>query len=212
MSFQDLVSASQVHFPALRIAYKDQVAWMRQLGRLFPSFAHNASTIGQTIYYPSVKFTKAHPVSCSVILLHELVHFYDQQRVSWLGFMVSYLFPRILVPICLAMCLISWRAGLVLLLLCLFGLPAVFRAYWEKRAYFSSLYVIWRLGKGLHSNPHLETHQQQFTKHFHGLGYGLLGFFHDNHQMDRIAENIKAGKRPFTDPIFDLLDELIDKV
>lgn len=212
MSFQDLVSASQVHFPAFRITYKDRELGMKWLSCLFPSFAQTTITIGHTIYFPSIKFTKAHPISCSVILLHEIVHFHDQRRVSWLGFMASYLFPRILAPVCLAMFLINWQIGLMSLLFCLFGLPAVFRAHWEKRAYFSSLYVIWRLGKGLHSNPHLETHKQQFTKHFHGLGYGILGLFHDNKKMDRIAENIMAGNRPFSDPIFDMLDALIDKV
>jgi hypothetical protein len=205
MSFQELVTASRKYFPSLQIKYKNQSWIMRLVGKLFflnPDFMTSyTTTIGHTIYFPDEKFIKTRSVSSSVILLHELVHFYDQKRIGKLTFIFSYLFPQILVPIFgLLMFLITWKIMLPLMLFCALPIPAVFRMHWERRAYLSSLYVMRLLGNRLHFNPHLKT-------------YYFMWPFHDiNQQFDQVVDQTPPIQRPFQDPVFEMLEELVSKV
>lgn len=218
MSFQDLVAASQEYFPSLQIKYKDQSWLMKILGKILffnPSFmASYTTTIGQTIYFPNEKFVKAHPVSVSVILLHELVHMHDQKKISQPLFAISYLFPQILVPICLLlMFLVSWKIMLPLALLCLLPIPAFFRAYWEKRAYLASLYMMQLLGNRMNFDPHLPDQEKLFIQGFHDSTYYFMWPFTDiNRQFDQAIPKLQASQRPYQDAVFDMLEELVTKV
>jgi len=172
------------------------------------------TTVGETIYFPSQKFVKTHPISSCVVLLHELVHLYDQKRLGKPAFTVSYLFPQILVPICLALfMLITWKIMLPLTLLCVAPIPAFFRMYWEKRAYLSSFYILQVLGERMNFDPHLRTQENIFLKYFHGSSYYYMWPFHDiDKQFDKARESAVAGERPFEDSVFDMLDDLSNKV
>jgi hypothetical protein len=217
MSFQALATASQKYFPELQIKYKDQCWPMLLICKLLfflPSFKRHTTTIGDTIYFPSQKFVKLHPVTSYVVLLHELVHLHDQRRVGKLAFITSYLFPQVLVPICLLlMFIVSWKIMLPLALLCTLPIPAVFRMHWEKRAYLSSFYVLQLLGNRLHFDPHLKMQEDVFLKHLHGFSYYAPWPFHDiNKQFDAALDKAKSGKRPFQDQVFDMLEDLSNKL
>lgn len=218
MSFQELSTAAQKYFPALQIKYKSQSWLMRLLGKILffnPAFMTSyTTTIGHTIYYPDQKFIKTRSISSSIILLHELVHFYDQKRVGKLTFAFSYLFPQILVPVFgLLTLIITWKIMLPLMLFCALPIPAIFRMYWERRAYLSSLYVMQLLGKRLHFNPHLKTQEKQFIECFHGSSYYFMWPFHDiNEEFDQVVDKTRIAQRPFNDPVFDMLEELVTKV
>src|SRR5271169_3622060 len=102
MSFQELVTASKKYFPKLQIKYKDESWGMRLISKLLifnhGFMTHYTTTVGDTIYFPSERFVKCHPISSSVVLLHELVHLHDQKRIGKIPFALTYLFPQILVP------------------------------------------------------------------------------------------------------------------
>lgn len=218
MSFQNLVEAARGYFPKLKIKYKDQSWIMRLLGR-FLFFNHDfmklySTTVGETIYFPNERFIKSHPVSASVVLLHELVHLHDQRRIGKPLFVLSYVFPQIIVPICLLLCFcISWKIMLPLSLVFCVPIPAVFRMYWEKRAYLSSLYMMQLLANRLHFNPHLKLQERVFLRYFTGPSYYFMWPFHNiNKQFDQAVENSSNSKRPFQDSVFDMLEDLVTKV
>ena len=217
MSFRNLVTASEGYFPKLKIKYKDESWLMKLIGKLVffsPGFmTEYTTTIGETVYYPSEKFVKLHPVSSSVVLLHELVHLHDQKKIGKIPFIFSYLFPQILVPVCiLLLLLVSWKIMLPLAILLSFPIPALFRTHWEKRAYLSSFYVLQLLGNKLKFNPHLESQEKLFLDYFHGSSYYYMWPFNDiNKQFDGALELAKEGKRPFEDPVFDMIEDLVAK-
>lgn len=218
MSFQELLTASKKYFPKLQIKYKDHSPLMKVASKLLffnrGFMSQYTTTIGETIYFPNEKFVKLHPVSSSVVLLHELVHLHDQKKISKPLFMFSYLFPQILVPIFLMMALfISWKITLPLALVSLAPVPAIFRMYWEKRAYLSSFYTLQILGDRLHFNPHLKAQERVFLRYFHDSSYYYMWPFHDiNKRFDEALDKANLGKRPFEDPVFDMLDDLASKV
>lgn len=218
MSFQELVTASKKYFPKLQIKYKDQSWLMRLISKLLifnnGFMTRYTTVVGDTIYFPSEKFVKYHPVSSSVVLLHELVHLHDQKRVGKIPFAFTYLFPQVLVPICfLLFALISWKVMLPLTLLCMMPIPAFFRMYWEKRAYLSSFYVLQNIGNRMKFNPHLKTQENIFLKYFHGSSYYYMWPFRDiDRKFNQARESAVVGQRPFEDPVFDMLDDLASKV
>ena len=172
------------------------------------------TTVGETIYFPSQKFVKTYPISSCVVLLHELVHLHDQRRLGKPVFTLSYLFPQILVPICLLLfMLVTWKIMLPLTILCMAPIPAIFRMHWEKRAYLSSFYILEVLGRRMKFNPHLRTQENIFLKYFHGPSYYYMWPFHDiDKRFDKARESAVAGERPFEDPVFNMLDDLVTKV
>jgi hypothetical protein len=218
MNFQDLVTSAQVYFPKLQIKYKDQSWFMKLLGKLLffnkGFMTEYTTTIGDTVYFPNEKFVKLRQVSSSVILLHELVHLNDQKKMSKPLFTLSYLFPQILVPICLLMIfLVTWKVMLPLALVFSAPIPAFFRMHWEKRAYLSSFYVMRLLGNRLNFDPHLKSQEAKFLTNFHDSSYYFMWPFHDiNNRFDQALELAKAGKRPYEDPVFDMIEDLASKV
>jgi hypothetical protein len=219
MPFQELVTASQKYFPSLQVRYKDRSNFMKFLGtvmffnkKFMSSYTIN---IGNIIYLPNCHFTKSHPVSGSVSFLHELIHLYDQKRLGNIGFRLSYLFPQILSLLSLLLFLVSWKIALPIFLLFLLPIPAYFRMKYEKRAYLSSLYVIQKLSKSkVHFTAHLDIHSRYFIKSFIDSTYYFMWPFKKylRQEFKRAIELIEAGQRPYQDPVFDMIDDLIGKV
>lgn len=217
MSFQTLTVAARQHFPDLQIKYKDSSPLMKFMSWLlfFNSgfMTQYTTTIGSSIYFPSEKFVTLHPVSSSVVLMHELVHLYDQKRVSKLGFIISYLFPQILAPLCLLLCLlISWKIMLPLTLLCLAPTPAFFRTYWEKRAYLSSFYVIQLLSNKMKFDPHLQVQENFFLQYLYNGDYYMFPIHSLRKSFDDAIKRVEGGQRPYDDKFFDILDDLANYV
>lgn len=219
MSFQDLSIAAKTYFPKLKIKYKDESWFMKLLGKLLffnKSFMTSyTTTIGDTIYFPNQKFVKLRPVSAASILLHELVHLYDQKKLTKPIFIFSYLFPQIMVPICLLLFfIITWKIMLPLTLLFLLPIPAIFRMHWEKRAYISSFYTIQALSLKLKFNPSLESQQQVFLDNFKDSSYYFMWPFKNlNKEFEQAITKVQAGQKPFDDSnLFNMIDDLVSKV
>lgn len=218
MAFQDLLATAQQYFPSLQIKYKNKSLLMKFLGILLffnKGFMTNyTTTIGSTIYLPNSNFVKLRPVSGAVVFMHELTHLYDQKRIGYFFFMFSYLWPQILVLPAFFLFLISWKIALPVILLLCAPLPAYFRMKYEKRAYLSSLYAIQKLGVKLDFKPHLETQSKYFIQYFSDNNYYYMWPFGNSvskHFVQAIKQ-IQRGERPFQDPVFDMLDDLITKV
>src|SRR3984957_6475042 len=219
MPFQELVTASQKYFPNLQLRYKDRSKLMKLLGTLMffnKDFMNDYTiNIGNTIYLPTCHFTRSHPISSSVALMHELVHLHDQKGLGSIWFRFSYLLPQILVlPALLLFLVLTWKIVLPLVLLFLLPIPAYFRMRYEKRAYLSTLYVIQNLAMKMHFKPHLDVHGKFFAQSFINSTYYFMWPFkkRPNQEFKRAVELIEAGQRPYQDSIFDMIDDLIDKV
>jgi hypothetical protein len=214
MAFQDLVAAAQKRFPDLQIKYKDQSWFMKLLGTLLffnkgfmTSFT---TTIGSTIYFPNETFIKARPISAEVILLHELVHVKDGQKCTKPLFSFLYLSPQILTLLCIPLFLISWKLAVPLMLLFAAPIPSFFRMLFERRAYMASLYVMAALGKKMNFDPKLDGQSKFFSQQFKGSFYYFMWPFSGiDKKLNQAVVDIQAGKRPFEDPVFDILDELV---
>lgn len=102
---------------------------------------------------------------------------------------------------------------LPLMILCILPIPGLFRMHWEKRAYLSSFYVMQLLGNRMKFNPHLKSQEKIFLKCFHGPSYYFMWPFQDiDKQFDQAVEKSSTAQRPFQDSVFDMLEDLVNKV
>jgi len=167
------------------------------------------TTIGDTIYYPSQSFVNLHPVSTLVILLHELVHVYDEKRLTKPLFSASYLLPQLLAFLIIPLLFISWKIALPFLIF-LAPFPAYFRKLYEKRAYLASLYVMYQLNIKSSFNIDIENQSQFFANQFKTSAYYWMWPFKSiNSEFEAAVQLIKSGKRPYEDKVFDILDQII---
>jgi hypothetical protein len=79
----------------------------------------------------------------------------------------------------------------------------------KKKAYLSSLYVIYKLSKQMHFVPHLNIQSKNFMEEMHKpwTNYSSL-----QQEFQSAIDKIQTGERPYQDPIFDMLDDLIAKL
>lgn len=194
MAFNDLVTKAQTYFPNLQIKYKDQSAFMKFLGTLLffnPGFMTSyITTIGNTIYWPNKEFVESNTRAVSEIFIHECTHMYDEKRVGSAPFTLGYLFPQLLaLPMLFLLFVLSWKIVVPLALLCLAPWPAPFRALFERRAYFTSMLV----GYKLHNwDPELAA--PRYAKHFKDSSYYFMMPFGQDKAFAQEAVNIKADK------------------
>ncbi len=204
MAFNELVAKAQTYFPKLQIKYKNEDTFMKILGTLLffnPAFMNSfITTIGNTIYWPNREFVQNNPKAVSEIFIHESTHMYDEDRVGSVPFKAGYLFPQILaLPMLLLLFVLTWKIVLPLVILCLLPLPAPFRAYFERRAYFVSMRVGYRLygwdpvtmGTGL-------------AKNFKDSSYYWMMPFGEDARFAKEAANVLAGNpESVSDPKLD---------
>jgi hypothetical protein len=89
-------------------------------------------------------------------------------------------------------------------------LPAPFRMNWEKRAYMAGLYVQNALAKKLNANPELPAQVVDDLGQFTGGSYYFMWPFSNiDADFNNAVTLIDAGQRPYSDPLFDMLDKLI---
>lgn len=217
MSFQNLVTAATKYFPDLVIKYKDQSGFMKFLGTLLffnKSFMTDyTTTIGSTVYLPTESYTTVKPVSAAAVLLHELVHIKDAHKISKPLFMLLYLSPQIMAPLCLLLLLLSWKIALPVFILFASPIPSYFRMYFERRAYFASLYSIFALSKIKNFSSDLSTEKASYLKHFKDSSYYFMWPFSNlDKDFDDAVTKIEASQRPYEDSIFDIIDDLVKSV
>jgi hypothetical protein len=146
--FNEYVTKAQKQLPSLKIKYKNESLFMRILSFILffnKDFSTKyVTTIGSTIYYPSKQFIEKNELSASIILMHEMIHIYDSKRLSGILFSFLYLFPQILA-------LLSFLGFInpyfFLFAVCLLPIPALFRSYFEYRAYSISIYASYHMSQ-----------------------------------------------------------------
>lgn len=214
MSFQSLVKESQKHFPKLQIKYKDQSYLMKILGMIL-FFNKNfmtsyATTIGSTVYFPSESFVERRGIYAEIIFLHELVHVNDSQKYGKFIFGFLYMSPQILAVLCLPLLFISWKIALILIILFAIPIPSFFRMHFEKRGYMVSLYALNEFGNKFNFDPELDKHCKDYSEHFKNSTYYFMWNFKSiDKELKQAAQTIQDGNKPFEDPIFFILDDLI---
>lgn len=215
MSFKEIVKSSQKYFPDLKIEYKDKSLLMKIIAKILffnKKFMTNyVTTIGSTIYYPNEFFVNSRSLSSIIILLHELVHISDSNKISKPVFSFLYLFPQILTLLFIPFLFINFKISLLCLLFVL-PIPAIFRAYFEMRAYFVSLYCLKHIGDKLKFNVHFEKEASFFMAQFKGPYYYFMWPFNIDKQFNKAIVKIKNGDKPFEAPIFDVIDDLISQM
>src|SRR5208337_4529336 len=155
------------------------------------------TTIGNTIYYTTAVYIDHHPVSSFVILAHELVHVYDEQKLTKPLFSVLYLLPQLLFLPSLLLFAINWHIAIPIVLLCLLPLPAYFRMIFEKRAYIASLYTMNKLNIKSHYHIDIKAQKEVFIRQFKNLDYYYVWPFHNLDKEFEVAlQKIRAGERP----------------
>lgn len=202
-------------FPTVKIAYKDQSILMKVLSALLffnPIFmTQYATTIGDTIYYPTASYINHHPVSAFVVLTHEIVHIHDERKMTKLIFSLLYLLPQLLVLPALLLFLVNWHIAIPIILLCLLPIPAYFRMIFEKRAYMASLYTMNKLNIKSHYHINITEQKDFFLQQFKSINYYYVWPFHHLDKEFEVAlQKIRAGERPYNDKVFDILDQIIE--
>lgn len=203
------------YFPQVKIGYKDQSTLTKLLGILLfftPAFmVSETTTIGNTIYYPNVNYVNVHPATSFIILMHELIHVQDAQKITKPFFSLLYLLPQLLfLPILLLLLLISWKIAIPIALLFLLPLPAYFRMKFEKRAYMASLYTMNKLNIKSNYNININDQKNLFVQQFKNATYYFAWPFNEiSGEFDMATQKILNGERPYDDPVFDILDEII---
>jgi hypothetical protein len=215
MLFQDAVALVQQKFP-IKIQYKDQSWFMKLLGSLLffnPQFMTSfTTTIGNTTYYPSENYVKIHPITAFTILLHESIHVYDSKKITNLLFTLGYLFPQILVLLFIPLFLLGYFVPALCTLLFLAPIPAYFRMLFEKRAYMVSLYSLNKVNLKYNLGIDLNTHIGTVFDNFKGSTYYFMWPFKSlEKEFNDAVQKIKNNERPFNDPVFDLLDEILEQ-
>jgi hypothetical protein len=96
----------------------------------------------------------------------------------------------------------------------LLPLPSYFRMIYERRAYYSSVYTIWKLSERMNFNPRLESQNAYFVEYFVDSSYYFMWPFKSflNDDFNAIMQLVQTGKRPYEDAVFDILDDLVTKV
>lgn len=210
MAFNDLVAKAQTYFPNLQVKYKDQSGFMKFLGKLLffnPGFMTNyLTTIGDTVYMPSQQYVQSQPQNACDVFIHECTHMYDEKRIGF-PYQIGYTFPQILAPFMwLLLFLLPWTVVLPLFIFFLLPLPAPWRTFFEKRAYFVQMYAGYTLYQ---SDPDVEG--AAYASWFRNGSYYWMWIFEQDASFAQEAANIKAGKPSCaSEPaLFQMVNDLI---
>jgi len=205
------------YFPELDIKYKNESFFMKILSYILffnKSFMTlYITTIGNTLYYPSEEFVQSRKFSSLVVFLHELMHIADSKKLNNIFYSFLYLLPISLIPFVLPLFIFNWWIPLIAIAICLIPFPAYFRMIFEKRGYMVSLYATKKLSDKLNYKTDLEVSKNTCLRNFKNANYYFMWIFPDiDKKFDDAFEKIIKGERPFEDPIFDIIDDLIYQI
>jgi len=80
----------------------------------------------------------------------------------------------------------------------------------KKKSYLSSLYVIQKLSQTMHFTPHLDVESKNLIHRLqHHWTRSALSL---EIEFEGALLNIREGQRPFEDPIFDIIDDLLNNL
>lgn len=213
-----VLNKSLEFFPDLKIRFKNESRFMQILGKLMffnkDFLTKFTTTIGSTIYFPSSIYIDSVPLSIMIVFLHELTHIYDSKRFIAFIYKFLYLFPQILILLCLPLFLLSWKIALPLMLFFALPLPAYFRMYFEKRAYMVSIYALQKIidKKNVSANIHREANNS--LKNFKNANYYWMWVFVNlDIEFKKAVEKVENKEKPFEDEkLFKIIDEIIETI
>ena len=143
----NLLTELQKTIPDFNVKYKNQSLFIKIIGFILffnkQFMTDYITTIGSTVYFPTIDFFEKDPVLSQEILTHEFVHALDRKHNSFFQFL--YLFPQILAPIFIILffflpSLVN-LSSLVIAIICLLPIiPAYWRSNYELRGYQMSLF------------------------------------------------------------------------
>lgn len=140
--FQNFESRMHTYYNFV-IKYKNESLFMKIIGLLLffnkDFMTKYITTIGNTIYFPNEQFIKENELNSISILAHEIVHLQQSKKYGNFLYSLLYLFPQCLFILALLAPISNW---FLLFLVCLFPLPAPWRAKFEEEGYTMSLFVI----------------------------------------------------------------------
>ena len=213
MKTDNFLKEIKVHCPDFELRGKDKSLFIRFLGALLffnPKFMTSfTTTIGSKVYFPKSTALEDKPVATCITLLHEIVHILDGKKYGKITFSLLYMFPQILALLTLPALFFFGYWGLLFLLF-LLPLPAYFRMKFERRAYLTELYVAQKLTDRLQVTIDLDVHAGLVKKNFNCSSYYWMWVFPLD--FNESCEKIKQGHHPFEDPIFNTIDDLINKL
>ena len=206
-SLPNVISKAQVIFPKLQIGYKDSSLFMKILGHLLwfnkGFMTDYATTIGNTMYFPSQDYIKNADIGTIALFLHELTHIYDKNRISGILYTALYIFPQLLALLSLVLMFFCPWYITVLPLLCLLPIPAYFRMLFERKAYTIQLYIINKYDRV----STLDFYSSQFQTSAY---YYMWPFSSMNAYFSEVWAQIKAGQKPvYESEIYDMVDKLV---
>lgn len=215
MNIDRAIANSKKHID-FKIKYKDESKPMGFLGKMLffnKSFDKFTTTINKTIYFPSKKNLEDGPVSSTSTLLHELVHVSDSKRLTFPAFAFVYLCPQILFLFFIPLFFVSWKIALFGLIF-LAPLPALGRAWLEYRGYCMSMYVLYVLHKQYNLSIDFQALKSAILNQFVSGNYYFMFPFKKimNNKLNQAFERMLKNKHPFEDKIFDMADEILEKV
>jgi hypothetical protein len=205
------------YYPSLKIGYKDQSVLMKIIGKLLffypPFMSSEATSCGDTIYFPNQSFVNKKRITSTIFLLHELVHLSNKKKAGSL-FHLSYLFPQILiVPLLLLFLVLPWFVALPIVLVLAAPLPAPFRMKHEKKVYLASLYCMQAINQKHHYHLDVRGQSNFFAAEFNHFYYYKMWPYPDIKQdFQEAMITIEGGGRPYQDDIFDILDDILREV
>lgn len=213
----NLLDAVKLYFPNLDIKYKNESLFMKILSKILffnKSFMDAyTTTIGSSIYFPNKNFVDNNYYKASLILLHELVHVYDSNKFGQIFFSCLYLSPQIFAILAIPLFFVSWKLALLTLFLFALPIPSFFRMYFEKRAYIVSLYALNYLINNNKINYKLELSMNFYLSNFKNSNYYFMWPFTTiDSKFAEALILIKQNKKPFEDPIFEMIDHLLTKI
>lgn len=80
----------------------------------------------------------------------------------------------------------------------------------KKKSYLSSLYVIQKLSQAMHFVPHLEIESKNLIHQLQTHWLNSLPSLEK--EFDGALHKIRNGHRPFEDPVFDIIDDLLNNL
>jgi len=163
-----------LHFPTVKIKYKDESLFMKILGKLLffvPTFMTNyTTTIGKTIYFPDKKYVDADYYRALTVITHEFIHVWDEDSKKSL-FNLSFLSPQIFAVFSL-LSVFSFVSPFFLLsllsLLFLAPFPSPWRTEWESTAYIMGM-LLSSIDQGARYNA--REHAEELSGYFTGSAY-----------------------------------------
>lgn len=214
---EKLLLAAKQYFPNLKIKYKDESIFMKFLSKILffnkDFMSKYTTTIGSTIYFPNKKIVEAEGYTATLIFLHELIHVYDSQRFNQILFSFLYLTPQILALLLVPLFFINWKLACILFIIFLLPLPSFFRMYFEKRAYFISLYVLNYLIKYKKIQADLNQSKKYYLSNFKDSSYYFMWTFKQlDKDFSEAVNKIKNDQKPFDDRIFNIIDNLLKQI